>query len=50
MKCLRELYAADNQITHFNDLLDLPNLKVLHLRKNFIDSFNDQLPDLPLIN
>ena len=47
MPLLEELYLAENEITQFNHLLNLPSLKKLNLRANKIESLKDGLPDLP---
>lgn len=39
MQNLNELYLADNELIGFGELNNLPQLKILHLRKNQIVSF-----------
>lgn len=34
MQNLNELYLADNELVGFGELNNLPQLKILHLRKN----------------
>eukprot|EP00352_Strombidinopsis_acuminata_P008602 CAMPEP_0176372572 /NCGR_PEP_ID=MMETSP0126-20121128/25472_1 /TAXON_ID=141414 ORGANISM="Strombidinopsis acuminatum, Strain SPMC142" /NCGR_SAMPLE_ID=MMETSP0126 /ASSEMBLY_ACC=CAM_ASM_000229 /LENGTH=157 /DNA_ID=CAMNT_0017732443 /DNA_START=544 /DNA_END=1017 /DNA_ORIENTATION=+ len=49
MPLLSELYLAENELTSFNHLHNLPSLKKLNLRGNKIESFKDGLPDLPAL-
>jgi len=49
MPLLEELYLAENELTSFNHLHNLPSLKKLNLRANKIESFKDGLPDLPAL-
>lgn len=48
MPCLIELYAAENDLTSFEELKNLPQLKKLHLRKNKIVDLIE-IPNLPLL-
>ncbi|MDR0407189.1 MAG: leucine-rich repeat domain-containing protein [Holosporales bacterium] len=43
---MRELYLAYNQITSLKDFPVFPNLQILNLNENQIESF-EGLPDLP---
>jgi len=44
---LEELYLAQNAITSFNGWENLPALKILHMRKNKVDKFEEELPEMP---
>ena len=43
---LEELYLESNVITGINGFDALPNLRKLHLRKNKIEKFDDEMPPL----
>lgn len=46
MPKLEELYLASNSVTTLTGWESLPALKRLHLRKNKIEKFEDELPPL----
>ena len=47
MPKLEELYLGQNAISQFNGWEGLPVLRKLHLRKNKIEKFDEEIPDLP---
>jgi Leucine-rich repeat (LRR) protein len=49
MPKLEELYLANNSINSFAGYEGLPVLKILHLRRNKIEKFDEELPELPAL-
>jgi Leucine-rich repeat (LRR) protein len=49
MPKLEELYLANNSIGNFTGWEDARSLRKIHLRKNKIEKFEDELPELPAL-
>lgn len=49
MPALEKAYLAENPINQFNGYENVPNLKVLHLRKTKVNKIEEEIPEMPAI-